>query len=110
VCGFEPTPALICALMGESPIVETTVCRAAQLRFLRLPRGKRIVRFPNLAALQALPGILEIAFNQQPGDTVPDVEDDRSRHGYVITSAETRAQAQHLAERVERELIVETAS
>lgn len=109
VCGFEPTPALICSLMGEQPDICITRRRGAQLRFLRLPRGKRIVRFANLQELRSRPGVIEIAFNQEPGDRVPDVEDDRSRHGYVIVSAETRAAAQLLGEQIERDLVVQTA-
>lgn len=109
LCGFEPTPALICTLMGETPEVRTSHARAAQLRFLRLPRGKRIVCFSNLAGLQSTPGVLEIAFNQGPGDRIPDVEDDRSRHGYVIVAAETRDAAQALGCQIEKQLVVEMA-
>jgi biotin carboxylase len=109
VCGFEPTPALISILFGETPEVAVTRERAAQLRFFRLPPGKRILGFPNLAELQSIPGVLEIAFNQAVGERVPAVQDDRSRHGYVIVSAEDGAAARALGERIERELIVDTA-
>jgi biotin carboxylase len=107
VCGFEPTPPLIATLLGEQPEVATSASRAAQLRFLRLEPGKRVLGFPNLAQLESLPGVIEIAFNQGPGDRVPSIEDDRSRHGYVIVSADTRDAASALGERIERELIVE---
>jgi biotin carboxylase len=109
VCGFEPTPALISILFGETPEVAVTRERAAQLRFLRLPPGKRILGFPNLAELQSVPGVMEIAFNQAVGERVPSVQDDRSRHGYVIVSAEDGAAVRALGERIERELIVDTA-
>jgi carbamoyl-phosphate synthase large subunit len=108
LCGFEPTAALICTLMGESPQVHTTRQRAAQLRFLRLPVGPKIVRFANLAQLREIAGVIEIAFNQAAGDRIPDVEDDRSRHGYAIVSADTRDAVRKIGDRVERELIVET--
>jgi biotin carboxylase len=109
VCGFEPTPALIAILLGETPEVFMTEERAAQLRFLRLPPGKRILGFPNLAELQQIPGVVEIAFNQAVGERVPAVEDDRSRHGYVIVSADNAAAARALGEQIERELIVDTS-
>ncbi len=109
VCGFEPTPALISILLGETPEVVVTRERAAQLRFLRLPPGKRILGFPNLAEMQSVPGVLEIAFNQAVGERVPAVQDDRSRHGYVIVSADNAAAARALGERIERELIVDTS-
>jgi carbamoyl-phosphate synthase large subunit len=105
--GFEPTPALISILLGESPKVVTKYQRAAQLRFLRLPAGKRILSFPNLAELRSLPGVIEIAFNQAVGDRIPAVEDDRSRNGYVIVSAEDRATANTLSERIEHDLVVD---
>jgi biotin carboxylase len=107
--GFEPTPALIATLLGETPEVVCTGRRAAQLRFLRLPTGKRILGFPNRADLSATPGVIEIAFNQTVGDRVPEVADDRSRHGYVIVSADHRAAADALAEQVERALVVDLA-
>jgi biotin carboxylase len=109
VCGFEPTPALISILLGETPEVVVTPKRAAQLRFLRLPLGKRILGFPNLAEMESIPGVLEIAFNQAPGERVAAVQDDRSRHGYAIVSAENGAAARALGERIERELIVDTS-
>lgn len=98
---------MISILLGEQAEVVTTHQRAAQLRFLRLPPGKRILGFPNLAELRALRGVIEIAFNQAVGDRIPAVEDDRSRHGHVIVSAETRDAACALAERIERELRVD---
>jgi len=107
LCGFEPTPTLISILLGEQAEVVRTHQRAAQLRFLRLPPGKRILGFPNLPELRSLPGVVEIAFNQAVGDRIPAVEDDRSRHGHVIVSAETRDTACALAERIERELRVD---
>ncbi|HET6323403.1 MAG TPA: ATP-grasp domain-containing protein [Planctomycetaceae bacterium] len=109
VCGFEPTPALIAILLGDTPEVVVTQARAAQLRFLRLPPGKRILGFPNLTELQQIPGVLEIAFNEAVGERVPAVQDDRSRHGYVIVSADNAAAARALGERIERELIVDTS-
>jgi biotin carboxylase len=107
LCGFEPTPALISILLGEIPDVIATRQRAAQLRFLRLQPGKRILGFPNLAELRSLPGVIEIGFNQTVGDRVPPVEDDRSRNGYVIVWADSREAAVALGERIERELIVD---
>jgi biotin carboxylase len=109
LCGFEPTPALIALLLGEAPEVAITRQRAAQLRFLRLPAGKRILGFPNVAELRSMPGVIEIAFNQVVGDRVPAVEDDRSRNGYVIVAADSREAAHALAERIERELVVDLA-
>ena len=107
LCGFEPTPALVAILLGETPDVITTRQRAAQLRFLRLSPGKRILGFPNLADLRSVSGVIEIAFNQTVGDRVLAVEDDRSRNGYVIVSADSREAAVALGERIERELIVD---
>jgi carbamoyl-phosphate synthase large subunit len=107
LCGFEPTPALIAILLGETPDIITTRQRAAQLRFLRLPPGRRILGFPNLAELRSIPGVMEIAFNQAVGDRVPAVEDDRSRNGYVIVSADNREAAVALGERTDRELIID---
>jgi hypothetical protein len=57
--------------------------------------------------LRSTPGVIEIAFNQDVGDRVPAVEDDRSRNGSVIVAANNRDAACALAEQIERELIVD---
>ena len=54
--------------------------RAAQSAVPSTFARKRILGFPNLAELQSIPDVMEIAFNQAVGDRVPAVEDDRSRH------------------------------
>ncbi len=107
VCGFDPTPALIDTLMEHAPEVRTPFHRSCQLRFLRFPTGKTIRGFPNLAELRARPGVLDLHLNYQPGETIGQVDDDRSRHGFVIAAGENRREAVSLADLVEVELVVE---
>jgi carbamoyl-phosphate synthase large subunit len=107
--GFHPTVALIRALMGQR--LEPSIGRrgAAQLRFLRLPQGRRIAGYSNLEELRRRPGILELMFHLPPGTVIPAVGDDRSRHGFVITHSDTRAGAVELANTIERDLRVKFA-
>ncbi|MGE3315789.1 MAG: ATP-grasp domain-containing protein [Planctomycetaceae bacterium] len=105
VTGFDPTPALIDSLMGASPSVDKTEERACQLRFLRLPAGRVLRAVRNADELRSLPGVLDLHFNFQPGDRIPDVGDDRSRHGFVIAAGENRAEAIALADEVEHRLV-----
>jgi carbamoyl-phosphate synthase large subunit len=109
VTGFHPTEALIRCLMGQVPDPTPKHHRAAQLRFLRLPAGRQVLGYPNLAALRAHPGVLEFMVHIEPGSTVPPVTDDRTRHAFVITHAETRAEADALANSIERQFVVEFA-
>jgi carbamoyl-phosphate synthase large subunit len=107
VTGFRPTPALIRGLMGRTTDPTPLHRRAAQLRFLRLPPGRRVRRYANLEELRQRPGVLEVRFLVPPGAPVPPVEDDRSRHGFVITHADIREGAVALADEVEHELIID---
>jgi carbamoyl-phosphate synthase large subunit len=107
VSGFEPVPALIRQLMGRPIEVDRLHGKASQLRFLRLPLGRRVRCYRNLEELRNRPGILEIMFHIPEGETVPGVQDDRSRHGFVISSGDDRAQAIARAEEVERDLAIE---
>lgn len=105
--GFDPTPALIQVLMGESPVVERTADRACQLRFLRFPLGHTLQTNSDLEEIRALPGVLDLHFNYQPGEQIGAVSDDRSRHGFVITAGANRAEAIQLADEVERRIMTD---
>jgi biotin carboxylase len=105
--GFRPAVALIRGLMGKKPDATPHYRGAAQLRFLRLPLGRRIVRYANLDELAQRPGVLALQFHVAAGSSVPSVEDDRSRHGFVITHADTRGQAVALADAIERDLKID---
>lgn len=105
--GFSPILGLIRTLMGSPPDLSSFHPRAAQLRFLRLPPGRRIERFVNLRHLQRQPGVLELLFLVPEGAIVPPVEDDRSRHGLVITVADSRKAAVDLALSIEQNLVID---
>lgn len=110
VCGFHPIQALLESLLGEQPLLrrDQLQTNAAELRFLRLPPG-RVVRFNNLEQLRQRTGVLELQMNFAEGTIVPSVKDDRSRHGFVVTSAKTRDEAVRIAENIERDLDVVVA-
>jgi biotin carboxylase len=105
--GFQPAAALLRGLMGQKPDATPCYQRAAQLRFLRLPRGRRVVRYANVHELAQRPGVLALQFHVPTHISVPSVEDDRSRHGFVITHADTREQAVACADAVERDLVID---
>jgi hypothetical protein len=93
--------------MGRPIDVDRLHGKAAQLRFLRLPLGCRVRRYSNFEELRSRPGILELMFHIPEGEAVPGVQDDRSRHGFVISSGDDRSQAITRAEEVERDLAIE---
>jgi biotin carboxylase len=105
--GFHPTVALIRGLMGQRVEVAPACLRAAQLRFLRLPSGRRVRRYANVEELRRRTGVLELAFQVPAGADIAPVADDRSRHGFVITHADTRSRAVALASEVERDLLID---
>ncbi len=51
--------------------------------------------------------MIDLHFNFQPGERIPTVSDDRSRHGFVIAAGENRAEAISLADEVERRLVID---
>jgi biotin carboxylase len=108
--GFHPTIALLRQLMGRPTDPTPRYRRAAQLRFLRLPVGRRVRHYANLEELRHRPEVLQLMFHLPAGSDVPPVEDDRTRHGFVITIAQTRAQAIAAADAVERDLVVDLGS
>jgi biotin carboxylase len=110
VSGFDPTPALIQVLMGESPAVVRTANRACQLRFLRFPMGHTLQAHSDLEEIRALPGVLDLHFNYQPGEQIGAVSDDRSRHGFVITAGANRAEAIGLADAIERRIVSDSGA
>lgn len=103
--GCNPAETLLRILLGETPTIEPAPIgnRAAQLRFLRLPPG-RLKGIRNLDELRQRPGVAEIYFGVQPGDVIPKVTDDRSRHGFVVTFGATRELAVTLADEIEQSL------
>jgi biotin carboxylase len=106
VCGFHPTPALLRLLMGWVVTVQRSCARGAELRFLTFPAGKRFEGFSNLSEVRNLPGVIEIFSNYLPGERIGGIEDDRSRHGFVITAGADRDEARALAQYVEHSLHV----
>jgi carbamoyl-phosphate synthase large subunit len=104
VTGFEPVPALMRALMGRPVEPQLYHRRGVQLRFLRLPAGRRVQRYANLEVLRQRPGVLELLFHIPEGSVIPPVADDRGRHGLVLTHADSRREAVAIADDVERSL------
>lgn len=105
VTGFDPLVGLIRQLFSRPVVCPRLSQRAAELRFLRLETRARIAALPNLESLRSRPGILDLFVQFGPGDVVPSVSDDRSRHGYVISAGTTREEAVRNAEAVENDLV-----
>lgn len=85
--GVDMERGVFRALAG-APIPEPRHDAVARIGYFSFPPG-RITRVNGLDALRELDGIDEVSFPFGVGDTLPEVTDWRSRHGYAIMSART---------------------
>jgi biotin carboxylase len=89
--GIDLERAVFAALAGRTPPARTT-SRVAWIHYFSLPTG--VLRsVEGLDAIRALPFVDELSFPFTPGDTVPVTVDWRTRHGFVVVSADSQDQA-----------------
>jgi biotin carboxylase len=89
--GIDLERAVFAALAGRKPPARTR-SRVAWIHYFSLPTG--ILRsVEGLDAIRALPFVDELSFPFKPGDTIPVTVDWRTRHGFVVVSADSQDQA-----------------
>ena len=82
--------------------------RSAILHFFEFPNG-RVTRIQGLDEIRALHGVAQIKLDFEEGSVISSATDDRSRQGFCITFAETRAENEQLLWQVISLLKVEVA-
>lgn len=98
VSGVSMPQALCRILLGETVDLTPTLQRGAVYRFFG-PQEAGIFRsVEGLEEAQALPGVLDFGFHMEPGTVVHPVRSGAERPGYCVVVAETREQAEALAQ------------
>ncbi|MGW2955869.1 ATP-grasp domain-containing protein [Streptomyces eurythermus] len=97
-CGLDIEQAIFASLAGRpAPIPQATA--TAIVRFFTFPPG-RVGEIRGLETVAGLAYVDELSLRLNPGDTVAQVRDSKSRHGHVIVHGATAEQARARAARV----------
>jgi biotin carboxylase len=90
--GFDPDAAVFAAL-ACAPLKPVERRAVAAISFFQLEPG-RLVALSGLDEIAALPYVDQVVFHYGPGDDLPETIDGRTRHGYVIVTAQTHGELQ----------------
>jgi carbamoyl-phosphate synthase large subunit len=102
ISGVETNELLISMTLGKQiDVLELSVVknRFAVLAFFNFASGK-VTSINGVEEIKALPEVLDIAMNFEPGQRIESPVDDRGRHGYFILTAATRAGLESLSARI----------
>lgn len=95
--GVDMVEACIRIALGEIPDLTHKFNKGAAIRFLHPTPG--VLRgIKNIEQVRNLPGIIEVDFMKEIGDTVPVMRNGLDRVGYVIAQQETRKEAVEVCE------------
>jgi biotin carboxylase len=98
LAGADIGRAVIGLALGQAPQLPPAPRRAANIEFLRAPPG-RIATIEGADAARACSGVAAVHLNLRPGDTVGGLEHKDQRLGFVVTLADTAADAVAQGER-----------
>jgi hypothetical protein len=99
--GVDVLEANVLYATGSEKPVKRTMNRSGVLRFMLFPPGK-VERIDGLAEAQAIPGVVACDLYIKAGDILVPPVMDTQRHGYMITVADALADAQRIADQVEK--------
>lgn len=99
--GIDLIAAALTLATGGMPAKESlrpSRTRGAAVRYFFPPPG-RLSQLAGLDVARANPGVFELVMRFKPGDILPEITSHADRAGWVLCSAETRAQAVRTAEK-----------
>ncbi|MEU8264743.1 ATP-grasp domain-containing protein [Micromonospora sp. NPDC048999] len=85
--GMDPAVTIFRAL-ASAPVEPVQPKKAAAISFFELEPG-RLLELTGLDEMRRLPFVDTVVFHHEVGDDLPEVIDNRTRHGYVIVTAPT---------------------
>ena len=100
--GVDPVEAVIDLAMGLKPDVRPTRARAAVLRFFNPPVTGLLTALEGVDAAKAIPNVFDVVVEAQVGRMLGGITRDGERPGYIVTLADTRAEALAAADAAER--------
>jgi len=102
ISGVDPVEAVIDHALGRTPTATPTVRRAGVLRFFNPPERGRLVSVEGVDAARKMPNVLDVVIEATIGKPFHGITRDGERPGYIISIADTRADAVAAADRAER--------
>lgn len=99
--GIDMVGNTINIALGEEPDLEQKLWGGSAIRYFRAPHGV-IREISGVEKAKAIPGVKEITFVKQVGDTVGDIGSSTDRVGFVIAQADTAEEAVNVCETVMR--------
>ena len=96
--GIDMIKATMDIACGDAPDIAPKWQKGSAIRFFRTPCGV-IESITGVKKAENIPGVQEIAFTKQVGDTVGDIGSSTDRVGYVIAQADTAQQAVAVCEK-----------
>ena len=90
--GVDMIKATIDICLGQAPDIIPKLQKGSAIRFFDAPSGV-ISAIEGVDAAKSVPGVKEVSFTKQAGDTVGEIGSSTDRAGFVIAQADTAANA-----------------
>ena len=90
--GIDMIKATMDICLGQAPDIELQFSKGSAIRFFDVPCGT-ITAIEGVEEAKAIPGVREISFTKQVGDTAGQIGASGDRAGFVIAQADTAEQA-----------------
>lgn len=104
--GIDMVGTTIKLACGENIDIEPKFNKGAAIRYFETKPGI-LKRIEGIEKAKNIPGVIEISFVHDIGDTVGEIGSSTDRIGFVIVQAETRQQAIDICEQVVKSIIID---
>lgn len=98
--GIDMIKAAIDICLGQTPDIDPKFQKGSAIRFFDAPCGT-ITAIEGVEEAKNIPGVREISFTKQVGDTVGEIGASGDRVGFVITQADDAGNAVRICENVQ---------
>ena len=101
--GVDMIKATMDICLGQTPDIEPKFQKGSAIRFFDVPCGT-ITAIEGVEEAKAIPGVKEISFTKQVGDTVGQIGASGDRVGFVIAQANSAADAVWVCEKAQEKV------
>lgn len=96
--GIDMIKATIDICLGQTPDIGLKLQKASAIRFFNVPCGI-ITAISGVEKARMIPGVQEISFTKQVGDTTGEIGSSTDRAGFIVAQADTAADAVSVCEK-----------
>jgi biotin carboxylase len=108
-CGVDLMETVIRIALGEDPTVTPKWERGSAIRYLRVPPGA-IASIDGVEAARSVKGVVDVHFDMNPGDVVPELRSSSDRVGHVVAEGAGAREAAEAAEKALSRIRVEVVA